>query len=308
MAAEFVLGTVQLGLAYGAANRTGQPPEAEAVALVAEAAQAGVRWLDTAHAYGLAEERIGIALRLPECRDCSVITKISPLEGIPVGDAIAAVGAARKSFEESLAALGLDRVPVLLVHRAAHRTAWGGAVWSFLLDQRQAGRIGRIGVSVQSPAEALGVAADPAVQHIQLPINLLDWRWDEVATAFIGRPDLTVHARSIFLQGLLTCADPSLWPHLEGVDAATILAVLADLADTLGRDGVDDLCVAFVRALPWVHGVVLGMETRTQLTRNVALTAKRPLTADQVAAVRSRVPRLPQTLLNPASWPSRRTS
>lgn len=47
--AELALGTVQLGLPYGAANVTGMPTEEEAVAIVREAVAGGVRELDTAH-------------------------------------------------------------------------------------------------------------------------------------------------------------------------------------------------------------------------------------------------------------------
>ena len=60
--AELVLGTAQLGLAYGAANRTGQPSEDEANLIVRAAVNAGIRWIDTAAAYGSSEQRIGAAV------------------------------------------------------------------------------------------------------------------------------------------------------------------------------------------------------------------------------------------------------
>ncbi len=46
--AELVLGTAQLGMAYGAANRSGQPDAREAELILRSAVSAGVRWLDTA--------------------------------------------------------------------------------------------------------------------------------------------------------------------------------------------------------------------------------------------------------------------
>lgn len=53
--ASFALGTVQLGLPYGAANVTGMPSEEQAVAIVCEAVAAGVQSLDTAHGYELSQ-------------------------------------------------------------------------------------------------------------------------------------------------------------------------------------------------------------------------------------------------------------
>ena len=60
--AELVLGSVQLGLDYGAANRTGKPSHEAALRLVRRAAESGVKTFDTARAYGDSEERLGEAL------------------------------------------------------------------------------------------------------------------------------------------------------------------------------------------------------------------------------------------------------
>ena len=49
------LGTVQFGQAYGVSNTRGQVPTEEASRILARAAQAGVRVLDTAANYGAAE-------------------------------------------------------------------------------------------------------------------------------------------------------------------------------------------------------------------------------------------------------------
>lgn len=308
MSAELVLGTVQLGLPYGAANRSGQPTAADAQALLADAARAGVGWLDTARAYGTAEARIGSAMRLPACRGFKVVTKIFPLDGIAADDAAAAVTAAKASLDASFSALGLDYLDVVLVHRAAHRTAWGGAVWGFLLDQCAKGSIGRLGVSAQTPAEVLELVADGSIRHLQLPINVVDWRWYEAAAALALRPDITVHGRSVYLQGLLVCGDRKLWPRIDGVQPASVLSALGELAAEMHCDGIDDLCVRYVQGLSWVHGLVLGMETRAQLERNLELMARDPLRPEQLEEVRRRMPRLPENLLNPALWPFRRTN
>jgi N-acyl-D-aspartate/D-glutamate deacylase len=50
---ELVMGSAQLGLTYGAANRTGKPEREAALRLVQRAADAGVETFDTARAYGL---------------------------------------------------------------------------------------------------------------------------------------------------------------------------------------------------------------------------------------------------------------
>ena len=60
-------------------------------------------------------------------------------------------------------------------------TAFDGAVWERLLERLEDGTVLSLGVSVQSPEEASAALACPDVRHLQLPFNLLDWRWAEAA-------------------------------------------------------------------------------------------------------------------------------
>lgn len=301
--AELVLGSVQLGVAYGVANKTGKPSHASALTLVRRAADAGVTQFDTARAYGDSEERLGEAL---DGRAVRTITKLSPLAGLPadagrdeVRDAVDA------SIAESLYALRRKRIDCLLLHRAAHMIAFGGAVWERLLERLEDGSVSALGVSVQSPREAFEALARREVAHIQMPFNLLDWRWREagVIAEMEKRSGLTVHARSAFLQGLLAANDPAIWPRIEGVDPQGLLALLAALAEELGRESTADLCLAYARGQSFIDGVVVGLETKEQLDTNLRLCVKRPLTEVECTLVEARVPRLPERLLDPAQWP-----
>jgi aryl-alcohol dehydrogenase-like predicted oxidoreductase len=303
--AEFVLGSVQLGLAYGAANRTGKPSRSAALALVKRAVESGVRQFDTARAYGDAEERLGEAL---SGSPVFTVTKLSPLAGLgeepPPGAVVAAV---EDSVAQSCAALRTERLDCLLLHRAAHMTQYGGAVWQRLLAYLEAGTIKRLGVSVQSTAEAEQALSSPAVTHIQLPFNLLDWRWRDAGLIekFAARPDVVVHARSVFLQGLLAANDPAIWPKIDGVDSATILEAINEIARDLDRDGAADLCLAYARGQRFIAGVVIGLETEDQLDRNLWLATRRPLAPEECRLVEDCLPRVPEQLLNPALWPKR---
>jgi len=302
--AELVLGSVQLGLAYGAANRTGKPSRHAALRLVRRAAQSGITKFDTARAYGDSEERLGEALD----KRARAITKLSPLSELAHDasreDVVAAVDA---SLAQSLAALRRDRIDCLLLHRASHMSAWDGAVWNRLIEKLEDGTVLALGVSVQSPAEALEALARPDVRHIQLPFNILDWRWREagVIDDIAERPHVTIHARSVFLQGILAAEDPAVWPSVEGVDAGAVLTELARIAEDFGRESVADLCLAYARGQNWIDGVVVGMETERQLDDNLRLFVRPPLAVEDCDAIARRVPRVPSQLLNPALWPLR---
>jgi aryl-alcohol dehydrogenase-like predicted oxidoreductase len=299
------MGSVQLGLAYGAANRTGKPDRATALKLVRRAADAGIATFDTARAYGDAEERLGEALAR---RPVRTITKLSPLSELAPDasprDVCAAVDA---SIAQSLAALRKPALDCLLLHRAQHMHAFGGAAWRRLQEHVAEGRVRTLGVSVQSPEEAHAALREPFVEHIQLPFNLLDWRWREAGVVDVlgGRPDVTVHARSIFLQGLLAAADASLWPRFAGVDPEFIVAWLNASAQKFARESVADLALAYVRAQDWIDGAVIGMETEAQLDTNLRLATRPPLPAAACTMIEAMRPRVPAALLDPAQWPKR---
>jgi len=304
--AEMVLGTVQLGLAYGAANRTGKPAHAAALKLVRKAAQSGVSQFDTARAYGDSEARVGEALAGKKA--VRTITKLSPLSGLAPNSSRDEVRrAVDDSIEQSLVSLRRTRLDCLLLHRAQHMWAFGGTIWERLIERLEDGSILSLGVSVQSPVEALAALACPDVVHLQLPFNLLDWRW--LAAGFqsclAARPNVTVHARSAFLQGILAAHDPDIWPRIKGVDATAMVRMIATLTEVFDRETPADLCLAYVRGQRWIDGVVVGLESEDQLDDNLRLFIKPPLAAEDCASVAARIPRMPVALLDPAQWPKR---
>lgn len=303
---RLVLGTVQIGAPYGAANLTGLPSAERAIRLLRRAHRSGVRSFDTARAYGEAEDRIGAAFNGSD--GPSTITKLDPLATLADNASAAeAEAAVEASVNASLASLKRASLDTLLLHRAAHLSSHGGAVWRRLLRLQKAGVIRRLGVSVQNPDEAFTALSMRSVSHIQLPFNLLDQRWREagVPGAARARGDVLIHARSIYLQGILAAEDSALWPKVHGVDAEGTLYMLDTLAQLFRRVSIADLCLAYVRGQNWIHGIVIGMETEEQLDRNLALFDSEPMTMNEIADLEPRLPRFPVALLNPALWPRR---
>jgi spore coat polysaccharide biosynthesis protein SpsF len=297
---QFVLGTAQLGLAYGIANVHGLPSDAQAAALIEAALAAGVHDFDTARGYGLAERRLGRALTTHP--SAIVVTKLDPLDDlvgtVSTHEVERAVDA---SIYQSCYDLRRGPLDVVLLHRWAHHDAHDGAIWRRLLALRERGAIARLGASVSTPQEARAALADPDVVHLQIPLNALDRRWEDVGAAAHER-GVVVHVRSSFLQGLLL-TDGTRWPAIPGIASDALVARLSELAQRLGREGRDDLALAYVRAKAWVDGVVVGVDSAEQLARDLALFDRAPLDADGVAAIEASFPDLPSSLLDPARWP-----
>ena len=198
---RLILGTIQFGMDYGVSNRQGRSPLKEVSAILATAADAGLELLDTAALYGAAEEVLGRLL--PSGTSFRIITKTVPLkkDEISAGD----VDDLAAGFERSLERLRTTRVHGLLVHHAPDLLVRGGdLVFRQLLDWKEGALVDRIGVSVYSPAQARSLVERFPVDILQIPLNVMDQRFLADGTlGWLKARGVEVHARSMFLQGLL---------------------------------------------------------------------------------------------------------
>ncbi|SFM81961.1 aldo/keto reductase [Marinobacter pelagius] len=305
-AGRMVLGTAQFGLDYGIANREGRPGQDVVTSLVRTAISNGVEYLDTARAYGDSETVVGKALAGGWGSRVRVITKLSPLADCPA-DASPDVARAfaERSVYQSCHALGVSSLDVLMLHRASHQEAFGGAVWDALLGLQQRGVVGELGVSVQSPEEALAALEHESVCFIQLPFNILDYRWDEVVekVAQVRRNrSVVVHARSALLQGLLTTDAEGLWRRARCANASEVGSWLRARAAEYTNGDVVELCLRFVFSQPWIDGVVVGVDTREQLVDNLIRSGAERWDDNELTSILRDRPRVSENTLDPATW------
>jgi aryl-alcohol dehydrogenase-like predicted oxidoreductase/spore coat polysaccharide biosynthesis protein SpsF (cytidylyltransferase family) len=297
------LGTVQLGREYGVVNQTGKPTRPEAIAMVRRAIAHGVTALDTARSYGDSEQILGESLAGAWGSRTEVITKLDTLTSIsPDATAAEVRVAVDQSISDSCNALRTNRLSTLLLHRWDHYKEWQGAAWRRLLELREDGQITKLGVSIYEPSEALDALQDPDIQHIQLPMNVLDSRWARgIDRELERRPDVVVHGRSIYLQGILL-HPAERWPVFREYDAVTCIKRLHDLARKFHRESVADLCLAYVRSQSWITSLVVGCETMSQLDSNLALFRLPKLNDEQCEELRDSLPEAPAEVLDPSKW------
>lgn len=301
---ELAIGSAQLGMRYGAANTLGMPSPMEVQSIVRTAVAYGVTAIDTARVYGEAEMRLGEALFGSWGERVSVITKLDTMMDLCDETSPAAFrNAVDASVFRSCRELRTQRLHTVLLHRWRHRHACGGTIWSRLLELREQGVIQNLGTSVSVPSEALEALFDEDVKHIQVPFNVLDWRWKAAGfdRACRNRDDVVVHGRSAFLQGLLVNG-PAIWPHLRHGSASDWVNKLNCLVAELGRESTQDLCLAYVRAQTWMTSIVVGCETLAQLQQNIRLFQVPKLSEGECARVEDVLAGAGEELLDPSQW------
>jgi aryl-alcohol dehydrogenase-like predicted oxidoreductase len=251
------LGTVQFGQAYGVSNQRGQVPKAEVAAILDRAAKAGVRVLDTAANYGEAET----VLAGFDNSCFRVVTKTMNLSnGLE-----AVVARARQSARQL-------KADTLLVHAAADLA--DGALWPALQRLKADGTFARIGISVYAAEKPAELAARFKPDVMQLPFSLLDQRLLADGTlARLAEMGVEIHARSLFLQGLLLMETlpeklRSAQLELERARAKILAAGSTPLAAALG----------FVLARPEIAVGLVGVTGLAELEEILA-AVERPLPA-----------------------------
>ena len=303
---KLVLGTAQLGLSYGIANQLGKPDQATAEKLVKTAIVNGASYIDTARAYGDSEEVIGNALKSGWEGRARVITKLSPLADCPPDAAPQVVDAfIDASIYKSCTALRMQSLDVLMLHRAAHMRSWNGRAWARLLEYKACSAVKALGVSVQDPQE-LNMALDaPDVEFIQMPFNVLDWRWDHLVPKIRMQKKqrrLLIHARSALLQGLLPSGSVDDWQKANVLEPELFINWLDEQCRRTGRSSIADFCLSFVKSLDWVDGLVVGMESLGQLQENIKILDSADFSREDLEAILAARPSLGVESLNPACW------
>ncbi|OYT92556.1 MAG: hypothetical protein CFE43_07875 [Burkholderiales bacterium PBB3] len=303
---RLVFGTAQLGGQYGIANKTGQPDKTACQELIKTAIANGVTHLDTARGYGNSEAMIGQSLKNGWQGRVKIVTKLSPLQDCPPDASVSTVHAfVDASVFKSCSVLEVQKIDVLMLHRTSHLTDWNGDVWQRLLELQATGVISELGASVQSPDELSKALDVPEIHYIQLPFNLLDWRWDAIIPKILTTKDsrkLIVHVRGALLQGLLPSLDEEHWRRANVEQASTVINWLLDQVTTCQRSNVIDLCLSYVNSLAWVDGIATGMENTSQLIQNINYFNRPPLIEKQVEIIQKMRPKLSEITLNPSFW------
>ncbi|MFM5149894.1 aldo/keto reductase [Aeromonas hydrophila] len=277
---RLALGTVQFGLDYGISNHDGQVSDEELDAIIALAHQAGIDTLDTAQAYGNAEQRLGQR----DITGLTLIDKLAPR--LPLSDVKAALN-------NSLHLLGRKRLDGLLLHRSQDASP---ALFELLTDLQQQGTIGKLGISVYSPEEldAWSAAGYP-LELVQLPANLLDQRF--LRTGWLDKlvdMGCEIHVRSLFLQGLLLMQPAQRPAYFQRF--ATALERFDQWHPSMAPLG---RALSIMTALPQVSRFVVGVCHAQELAAIVAASqALHECYEADIAHLAS----MEQELINPGLW------
>jgi D-threo-aldose 1-dehydrogenase len=302
------LGCAQIGNLYTAID------DHAAAATVEAAWDAGVRYFDTAPHYGLglSERRLGAALRDKPRSSYEVSTKVGRLlvpdpggagrrdpDGFDVPASWRRVwdfsaDGVKRSLDESLQRLGLDRVDLVLLHDPEdHARAAVEEAYPVLHAWRAQGVVGAIGVGSKDLAVLGLFATGTGIDTVMVAgrYTLLEQPALDDLLPACTRRGISVLNAGVFNSGLLAEDRPHDGMTYEYRTAPPkLVARAAAIAEVCARHGttLPAAALAFAAAHPAVAAVVAGAQGPGQARRNAALASAAPppaaLWADLVAA------------------------
>ncbi len=284
---KLALGTAQFGLPYGVANKLGQVSRAEAKLMLRLASENGIDTIDTAIAYGESEKCLGEI----GVENFNMVTKLPamPNRCLDINNWI------HEQVSSSFVRLGVGQVYGLLFHKSQDLLGPNGRELYRAIDSlKEKGLVKKIGISIYSPNELEALKNDFSFDLIQAPFNLIDQRllhsgW----MTKLKDSGVEIHARSIFLQGLLLMKEIDIplkfspWKYLW-----------KKWHDWLTENNVNALqaSLAFPLSFPEIARVVVGADSHKQLKEIIKATSN--LLNIDLPNILS----IDENLINPVNW------
>lgn len=302
---KMTLGTVQLGMNYGFIGNS-QKPDVQASYRILQAAwQGGVSTYDTAATYGESEQILGHFLgKLQSGEAPTIITKIyvQPEDGwssVRIKDEI------YRQTRTSLEKLGVEQVSVMMLHNVDAMRAHGDVIAQVFAELVRDGLVKQAGISFSSNTEEEYAMLHPYLEDsvfgaVQLPLNLFNHRpLNNGCLEMLRSAGKTVFVRSVFLQGLLYANEAELPSQLP--EAIEPIRQLRELANSCGLTPAG-LAVSYIRDMPGVDSLVIGVQTVEQLEENLRLMEGPAVPESICKEIRERFRNLPERLLSPGMW------
>lgn len=255
---NFILGTATFGKSYGVANLIQGTIFEEPVLLLDAATNLGIQSLDTAPAYGIAEEVIGDYHK--SRNPFKVHTKLS------VGSASSAK-LASASIRESINSLNVEKIDVLYFHSVESFVGNSNSgIATILKAIEDTGLVEKIGVSVYTESEIERIAHDwPQIEVFQVPENVLDQRLiDSKLIRNLAITGKQFIVRSVFLQGLLLMETADIPINL--IETKMSIEALSHFADGISLKRLD-VAINYLNLLEWASGFVIGAASTNQLVQ-----------------------------------------
>lgn len=300
VAERLCLGTAQFGMEYGINNKTGKPNRDAVFAMLDYALEQGIEYIDTAAAYGNAEDILGEYFTDRKISpDLKVISKLRP--NLFADNCRDAEPVVIKEIEKSLKKLHLCYLDGYLIHTPTD--FYNPSVIRGLKQAKEMGLIKNLGVSIYETQHALDVVGSGLADYIQVPYNVLDQRLDKTDFYSLARENgVMVFGRAPFLQGLLFMQPDEVPEHM-----ARAVNYLQEFVRIIAGYNLPraEATLLFSSQNTGIDRVVIGVETMAQLKEDIAVIADNSTNESCREELQQHFSNMEKEIIFPSLWAKR---
>ena len=281
-----VVGTANFGQSYGVKNNK-QLDRDEINKILGYASMARLTHLDSASQYGKSESIISDFTQYK----FNVITKLASENFLDLHQAI-------NKLNSSIDNLKPHIIESILLHDVENLFSENAdLIYKNLCKLKSLGLTKHIGISVYSPEQLLKIIENYDFDVAQIPINVIDRRLLQSETIKkIKNNSIKIHARSIFLQGLLLMSHDDLPQNFNKWKE-----IFFQFDDWCKDNSISKLeaCVQFVKKHDFVSKIVVGVDSYENL---VDIDRTYNLESFNAISIPSSISSNDENLVNPTFW------
>lgn len=253
---KLAIGTAQFGFKYGICNKNGIVKKKEVKRIIEFCKLKKINSIDTAQGYGKSHKVLGLI----NLKKFQVTTKISVTKNI-----------GNKNLEEHvvleinkiLKQLNVRRLYAVLIHNTEPlKNKFGNNFYEVLQKLKKKKKIFKIGVSVYTKKELDFVIKNYSIDIVNLPISVANQEFCQKNYLLkLKKKKIEIHARSIFLQGLLLCNQKNLPKKFKSSK------FFLEWFDWLQLNKYNSLeaCLGFIKNIKHINKIIIGVDNIYQL-------------------------------------------
>ncbi|CDB90426.1 oxidoreductase [Clostridium sp. CAG:253] len=296
---KLCLGTVQFGMKYGINNQIyRQPTKEEVYDMLDYAIENGINVIDTARAYGNAEEILGqyFERRKGVSEKVNVISKMPP-NSLDINENVEEKIV--NECKESLHRMHLNKLKGYLLHTPQY--IYNKQVLSGLQKLKEKQLVENIGVSIYDLKEGIAAIETGIIDYIQLPYSILDQRGSK--SGFFEKAknaDINIFVRSVFLQGLFMMDEKNIPEHLK--DVIPYIRIFEDTRKKYALSKVEAI-ISFIKEEKEIDYLVFGVEKKGQLVEDIRVFERSyNNTEDFVKEIKEKIDDVDKSIIFPSLW------
>lgn len=253
------LGTVQFGLDYGVTNKSGIPDSDEVFSIIEYADSKGINCIDTASLYGESEKVLGTCLGDGNFK---IITKSPKF----ISDCITNkdIDLLNESFNKSCSNLKRNKIYGLLIHNPEDLLKKGGErIYEKLVEYKIKNKVSKIGFSAYNSINTNEIIDRYNIDLVQIPVNIFNQKMINDGTLHnLKEKNIEVHARSIFLQGVLLI-EPNQMPQ----KLLKLKKSVEKYREILKQNNITPLqaSIGFIKKIKEIDVAIIGVLSKEQL-------------------------------------------